>query len=455
MYNKDTIIAQATPPGFGSVGILRISGERAAHVACAILGKLPQARFASYLSFNDIDCTVIDKGIAIWFPAPHSFTGEDVLELQGHGGPIILDMLLKRILALNYVRIARPGEFSERAFINNKIDLTQAEAIADLIHANSEQAARLAINSLQGMFSLKINNLLNSILNLRVKIEASIDFPDENNEFISDKEIQDQLDIDITNLNNILKQACQGNVIREGMKLVIAGKPNSGKSSIFNALLGMESAIVTDIAGTTRDILKEYIHIDGMPIHIIDTAGLREEATNKVEDIGIKRACEEIKQSNHVLLVVDGSIYKDKDINLIISDFKTYLPSSLPITVIRNKIDITGEPCGFKKINNYVRVCLSAFTGEGIDMLRIHLKNYMGLSNNTEGIFLARRRHLHSLELTSFFLEKTKKYLINNPCRELLAEELRNAHLTLSKVTGQYSTENLLENIFSSFCIGK
>lgn len=454
MNTSDTIVAQATPPGRGGVGILRISGQAARDVAQLVLGKLPKARYADYLPFRDTDGSTLDQGIALWFPGPNSFTGEDVLELQGHGGPVILDLLLKRILALPTVRIARPGEFSERAFLNDKLDLAQAEAIADLIDASSEQAARSAVNSLQGVFSARIHHLVEALTHLRIYVEAAIDFPEEEIDFLSDGKIEGQLNHVMADLDAVKAEARQGSLLREGMKVVIAGRPNAGKSSLLNALAGRDAAIVTDIAGTTRDVLREHIHIDGMPLHIIDTAGLRE-ASDEVERIGIERAWNEIEQADTVLFMVDGTTTNATKPEDIWPEFMARLPQSLPITVVRNKADITGEALGFEKVNGHSLIRLSARTGEGVDLLREHLKESMGFNNNMEGGFLARRRHLQALELAAQHLEQGKDQLLGAWAGELLAEELRLAQQALSEITGEFTSDDLLGRIFSSFCIGK
>nr|WP_314266157.1 tRNA uridine-5-carboxymethylaminomethyl(34) synthesis GTPase MnmE [uncultured Moellerella sp.] len=454
MQTNDTIIAQATPPGRGGVGILRVSGPKAAAVAEIVLGKLPKPRYADYLPFKDVNGTTLDQGIAIYFPGPNSFTGEDVLELQGHGGPVILDLLLKRILSIGAIRIANPGEFSERAFLNDKLDLAQAEAIADLIDASSEQAARSAMNSLQGAFSGKIHQLVEALTNLRIYVEAAIDFPDEEIDFLSDGKIEANLNEVIAKLELVRSQAQQGSLLREGMKVVIAGRPNAGKSSLLNALAGREAAIVTDIAGTTRDVLREHIHIDGMPLHIIDTAGLRE-ASDEVERIGIERAWQEIEQADRVLFMVDGTTTDAIEPENIWPEFMARLPASLPITVIRNKTDMTGEQSGFTKIGEHSLIRLSAREGEGIDLLRDHLKESMGFVSNTEGGFLARRRHLQALNIAAEHLQISYQQLVVAKSGELVAEELRLAQLTLSEITGEFSSDDLLGRIFSSFCIGK
>ena len=454
IYTSDTIIAQATPPGRGGVGILRISGPKVIEVAQTVLGKLPQPRYADYLPFYDTNGKVLDQGIALYFPAPNSFTGEDVLELQGHGGPVIIDLLLKRILAINEIRIAKPGEFSERAFLNDKMDLAQAEAIADLIDANTEQAARSAVNSLQGVFSQQIYEMVEALTNLRIYVEAAIDFPDEEIDFLSDGKIETKLHQVIAHLDSVCLQAYQGHLLREGMKVVIAGRPNAGKSSLLNALSGREIAIVTDIAGTTRDVLREHIHIDGMPLHIIDTAGLRE-ATDEVERIGIERAWQEIEQADHILFMVDSTTTEATEPQQIWPEFMAQLPKSLPITVIRNKVDITAEPTGITNVGNYSLIRLSAYRKEGIDLLRYHLKQRIGFNHYIEGGFLARRRHIQALNLAKEHLQQAYQQLVVTHSGELLAEELRLAQQALSAITGEFSSDDLLGRIFSSFCIGK
>ena len=451
---KDTIVAQATPIGRGGVGILRVSGPLASKVSEAVLGKTLTPRMANYLPFKDSNGETLDQGIALFFKAPNSFTGEDVLELQGHGGQVILDILLKCILEVEGVRIARAGEFSEQAFLNDKLDLAQAEAIADLIDATSEQAARSALKSLQGEFSNKINQLVDSVIYLRTYVEAAIDFPDEEIDFLADGKIEGHLNDIIQQLNGVRQEAKQGAILREGMKVVIAGRPNAGKSSLLNALAGREAAIVTDIAGTTRDVLREHIHIDGMPLHIIDTAGLRE-ASDEVERIGIARAWEEIAQADQVLLMIDSTEQKVDDFKAEWAEFLAKLPPNMPVTVIRNKVDLSGEPEGLEQLENFTLIRLSAQTKVGVDLLREHLKKSMGYQSSTEGGFLARRRHLQALEEAAEHLARGHVQLTQFFAGELLAEELRMVQNALSEITGQFTSDDLLGNIFSSFCIGK
>ncbi|AUW03519.1 tRNA uridine-5-carboxymethylaminomethyl(34) synthesis GTPase MnmE [Vibrio campbellii] len=450
----DTIVAQATAPGRGGVGIIRVSGPKANQVALEVTGKTLKPRYAEYLPFQAEDGTVLDQGIALYFPNPHSFTGEDVLELQGHGGPVVMDMLIKRILGIDGVRAARPGEFSERAFLNDKMDLTQAEAIADLIDASSEEAAKSALQSLQGQFSQRIQTLVESLIHLRIYVEAAIDFPEEEIDFLADGKVSGDLQTIIDNLDAVRKEANQGAIMREGMKVVIAGRPNAGKSSLLNALSGKESAIVTDIAGTTRDVLREHIHIDGMPLHIIDTAGLRD-ASDEVEKIGIERAWDEIAQADRVLFMVDGTTTEATDPKDIWPDFVDRLPNSIGMTVIRNKADQTGEDMGICHVNDPTLIRLSAKTGAGVDALRTHLKECMGFSGNTEGGFMARRRHLDALERAAQHLQIGQEQLEGYMAGEILAEELRITQQHLNEITGEFSSDDLLGRIFSSFCIGK
>ncbi|QFI39546.1 tRNA uridine-5-carboxymethylaminomethyl(34) synthesis GTPase MnmE [Moritella marina ATCC 15381] len=454
MLTNETIIAQATPPGRGGVGIIRISGPKTELVAQAILNKIPTVRKADYLSFLDEEQQTIDQGIAILFKAPNSFTGEDVLELQGHGGPVIMDMLMRRILKIDGIRMARPGEFSERAFLNDKMDLTQAEAIADLIDATSERAVKSAMNSLQGEFSKKINTLTESLIHLRIYVEAAIDFPEEEVDFLADGKIAQALYNIMDNLTAVQKEAKQGAIIREGMKVVIAGRPNAGKSSLLNALAGKESAIVTDIAGTTRDVLREHIHIDGMPLHIIDTAGLRE-SPDRVEQIGIERAWEEINNADQVLFMVDGTTTDATDPAEIWPDFIDRLPSSIGLTVIRNKMDLTGESPIVVKDQSHSIFKISAKENLGLNELKDHLKECMGYQSNTEGGFIARRRHLDAIEKADEHLQIGKMQMEVYMAGELLAEELRLAQEQLSEITGEFTSDDLLGRIFTSFCIGK
>jgi tRNA modification GTPase len=463
-----TIAAQATAPGRGGVGIIRVSGPEAKNVAQAILGKIPEVRKAEYLPFTDGategNAQVLDQGIALYFKAPHSFTGEDVIEFQGHGGPVILDMLLKAILAIPKVIMAKPGEFSEQAFLNDKLDLTQAEAIADLINSSSEQAARSALHSLQGDFSKLVNEMVESIIHLRMYVEAAIDFPEEEIDFLADKKVVTDLKAIISQVEDVRKQAQQGCIIREGMRVVIAGRPNAGKSSLLNALSGKQSAIVTDIAGTTRDVLAEQIHIDGMPLHIIDTAGLRD-SDDVVEKIGIERAWQEINQADRVLLMVDASedhsIIKDeKDIKEYYPEFFAKLPDNIGLTLVRNKADVNNTKTGFTELTDtddtqHSIITLSAKTGDGVNSLKEHLKTIMGYQGSTEGGFMARRRHLVALENTHQHLLVGLDQLESYVAGEILAEELRICQQELDQITGEFTSDDLLGKIFSSFCIGK
>ncbi|MEG3765807.1 tRNA uridine-5-carboxymethylaminomethyl(34) synthesis GTPase MnmE [Alteromonas sp. 14N.309.X.WAT.G.H12] len=455
---QDTIVAQATAPGRGGVGIVRVSGPKASEVAERLVPVPLKPRSAAYTAFLASDKQIIDQGIALFFKGPNSFTGEDVLELQGHGGQIVMDMLIDAILACPGVRLARPGEFSEQAFLNDKLDLAQAEAIADLIDASSKQAARSAVRSLQGEFSNTITALSEQIIHLRMYVEAAIDFPDEEIDFLSDGKVAGDLAAIVSALAEVKQKAKQGALLREGMQVVIAGRPNAGKSSLLNALAGKDSAIVTDIAGTTRDVLREHIDINGMPVHIIDTAGLRE-SPDTVEKIGIERAWQAIAEADRVLFVVDSTETNTIDPYEIWPEFMARLPANIPTTVIRNKADISGETPGVQRINtqhgNIDVIALSASTGLGIDTLRSHLAETMGLDTTTEGQFIARRRHLDALDKASEHVDNGQQQLLNHLAGELLAEELRLAHQSLTEITGEFTSDDLLGRIFSSFCIGK
>jgi len=450
----DTIAAIATASGLGGVGIVRISGKYAAEIGKKIVKVLPKPRLAEYIPFRDEADLVIDMGLVIYFPGPNSFTGEDVVELQGHGGRIVLDRLLKRCIDLG-ARLAKPGEFAERAFLNDKMDLTQAEAIADLIEAGSEQAAKSAILSLQGVFSTKIHELVTAVIRVRMHVESAIDFPEEEIDFLSDGVILGQIEAILGSFVAIMHEAMQGVLLREGMRVVLVGQPNTGKSSLLNALAGRDSAIVTEIAGTTRDVLKEEINIDGLPLHIIDTAGLRE-SVDKVEQEGIRRAWLEIEQADRILLLVDdrrGITQEDNDI-------LQKLPKTLPITVIHNKIDLTeqkadisGQTETVKDVQTHIK--LSAKKGYGLSLLREHLQQSMGFEKTNESSFLARRRHLIALERAESYVAQSKQQLVEIKAGELVAEDLRMAQQALSEITGEFSSDDLLGEIFSSFCIGK
>jgi tRNA modification GTPase len=451
--NTDTIVAIATPPGRGGVGIIRVSGPKSKVIANEMLGFNPKPRYAHYCPFKDQTENTIDEGLALYFEGPNSFTGEDILELQGHGGPVVLDFVLKRCIELG-ARTARPGEFSERAFLNDKIDLTQAAAIADLIDSASEQAARCAVRSLQGAFSHRIHELVNSLIQLRIYVEAAIDFPEEEIDFLSDGKVEKDLRGVMDNLANVMQEANQGTLLREGMTVVIAGRPNAGKSSLLNALSGRDTAIVTHIAGTTRDVLREHIHIDGMPLHIIDTAGLRD-APDEVERIGIQRAWNEIEQADRVLLMVDGTETSETAPHDIWPDLVDKLPHPERITVVRNKADLTGETSGMTYDGQSPVVRIAAKDGSGVTELREHLKTIMGYNASSEGGFIARRRHIEALEQATLFLNNGLDQLTGASAGELLAEDLRMAQNSLNEITGEFSSDDLLGKIFGSFCIGK
>ncbi len=445
--NVDTIVAIATPPGRGGVGIIRVSGP----LSCDIARKVTQnplitPRSIHFRTFFGLDGALIDQGLLLYFKAPHSFTGEDVIEFQVHGAPVVLDDLLKECV-LKGARLAKPGEFSERAFLNNKIDLTQAEAIADLIHASSQTAARMAVRSLQGDFSKKIHAINDQLIHLRLFVEAAIDFPEEEIDFLNDGKIMSMLTTVQHDLGLIRASANQGAMLREGLSVVIAGRPNAGKSTLINALSGRDVAIVTDVAGTTRDVMREHILLDDIPLHIIDTAGLRD-SEDLVEKEGIKRAWLEVSKADCVLLVIDTN---DRDESTLLSDeIKAVLPTGVPIIHVFNKIDTLGYLAKAESNTVY----LSAKSGEGLSLLKSSIKETVGYQP-TEGQFLARRRHLQALDTAQALLLQGHHQLSTHRAGELLAEDLRLAHLALCEITGEFTPDDLLGEIFSSFCIGK
>lgn len=448
-----TIVAQATPPGLGGVGIVRLSGPLVVSIAETLLTFKPKPRYAHYGPIYDTSGHILDWGIALYFPGPHSFTGEDVLEFQCHGGPVILDQVLQSVLKLN-TQMAQPGEFSKRAFLNGKMDLTQAEAVADLISAASTQAANSALASLQGVFSRKIQALVATLLRLRVYVEAALDFPDEEIDFLEDQAIYQQLSDVIDEIQSILQEANRGSVLKEGMKLVIAGKPNAGKSSLLNCLTGKDTAIVTPIAGTTRDVLREHIHLDGMPLHIIDTAGLRENP-DEIEQQGIIKALAEIESADRVLLLVDSQESLADDIEQLWPHAIGVLPPIEKIILIHNKIDLIQQPPKIHKTTTGVfQILISAKTGQGLEYLRDHLKEIMGYTSS-EGLFMARRRHVVTLERALNVLQQGETMLREHRAGELLAQDLRYAQDILGEITGEVTSDALLGEIFSSFCIGK
>lgn len=455
VISADTICAVATPSGRGGISIIRISGPHSRHIAERLIGFSPRPRHAHYGPFNNAAGAVIDSGITLFFPGPHSFTGEDVVELQAHGGPFVLDILLQELLGMG-LRLARPGEFSERAFLNDKIDLAQAEAIADLIDSQSAEAARFAVRSLQGEFSSLVNGLVSSIIELRVYVEAAMDFPDEEVDFLSKGEVLARIGDLLDSLDGVLAQARQGSIMKEGLTVVIAGEPNAGKSSLLNVLAGQSRAIVTEIAGTTRDTLREHISIDGLPLHIIDTAGLHT-SEDIVEQEGIRRAWQEIQKADLVLLVIDYSVTHELENSKLWQEMKPLLDEGLSVFAVYNKIDLQGENprSAANHKNGVTEILVSALTRAGIDGLKSAIKNFAGLNTSVEGGFLARRRHLDALEKSRACLASAHEQIQTHKASELVAEDLRLAHQALEAITGAYSADDLLGEIFSSFCIGK
>ncbi|MEX2468125.1 MAG: tRNA uridine-5-carboxymethylaminomethyl(34) synthesis GTPase MnmE [Pseudohongiellaceae bacterium] len=460
----DTICAIATAPGRGGVGIVRVSGPLAASVCRAILGEVPPPRTAHFAEFRDGDGAVIDQGIALYFKAPRSFTGEDVLELQGHGGVQVMSALLGRVLALG-ARLANPGEFSERAFLNNKIDLAQAEAIADLIDAGSAQAMRSAMRTLQGEFSRLIHALVAELTQLRVHVEAAIDFSDEDIDVMSDTGVADRLTAARQRLVLLFARAEQGTLLKEGINIVIAGKPNAGKSSLLNALSGQDTAIVTDIAGTTRDLLRTEISLDGLPLHITDTAGLRL-SDDIVEQEGVRRARQAMGEADQILLLVDASTGKTDVATMLEPLALNELPAEsrrellARTTLVLNKIDLLSQPDPGISSTDYAEltlslVRLSATQGTGLPLLAAHLKDLVGYRQSGEGVFVARQRHLQALTAAAEHLDSAAEGVSDHLQLELIAEELRLAQRQLGLITGTVTSDDLLGEIFSSFCVGK
>lgn len=449
MSGVDTIAAIATPLGRGGIGIVRISGPAVSAIARTLIGDSPPPRSACYRRFLDRSGAVIDTGIALYFSQPHSYTGEDVLELQAHGGRVVLDMLLSRVLELG-ARPARPGEFSERAFLNDKIDLAQAEAVADLIDSQTVAAARSAQRSLQGDFSKRVGMILEALIELRAWIEGAIDFPEEEIDFLSEHGVQERLENILEKVQEIVASAERGVLLKEGVTAVIAGRPNVGKSSLLNRLAARETAIVTEIPGTTRDLLREHIQLDGLPLHVVDTAGLRV-AADSVEREGIERAWSAIGQADLILLVVDDRFgIEDQETEILAS-----LPSGPVPVVVRNKIDLSGTPPQVRTTAHGVQIGLSALTGSGMELLIEHLKASVGFAESGEHTFLARRRHVDALERSRDALLSARTSLADLRAGELVAEDLRQAQNALGEITGEFRSDDLLDRIFSSFCIGK
>ena len=442
----ETICALATAIGQSGIGVIRVSGPLSIIISKKILHIELKPRHAFYGPFYDNEDNTIDKGVAIYFPGPNSYTGEDVVEFQGHGGMSVMRKLLETALIFG-ARLSEPGEFSKRAFLNGKMDLVQAEAVQDLIQSSSDESALSAVRSLTGEFSEKINHLLSELTSLRVFVEATIDFSDEEIDFLESHQVSTKLQNLKDLLASILESANQGAILRDGLHVAIAGKPNAGKSSLLNALTKQPSAIVTDIAGTTRDVLKETIHVDGMPLHIIDTAGLHN-SEDIIEQEGIRRAYTEINNADVVLLVFDT---KDE-----LPDFSILpdLVKNKPIICIRNKIDLLNTKSEVNKLGNQLEVCLSAKNGDGVDLLRKALAEFAGLNSGGEGVFLARKRHIDSIDQTLIYIDSAIEQL-EGGASELVAEDLRQAGMSLGQITGEFSSDDLLGEIFSSFCIGK
>lgn len=450
MYIKDTITAVATPPGKGGVGIVRVSGPSAKQIAEQVTGQQLPPRQAVFCDFLG-EAELIDQGLALFFAGPASFTGEDVLELQGHGGPVVMALLLNRVIALG-ARMARPGEFSERAYLNNKMDLAQAEAVADLIDSSTEAAAKGALRSLRGDFSELVNGLAEEILHLRMYTEAAIDFPEEEIDFLSDSGLQAGVDRVQSKLVKLLEQSKSGALLREGLTLVLAGEPNAGKSSLMNQLVGQETSIVTSIAGTTRDVIREQISLDGIPIKLVDTAGLRE-TDDEIEQEGVRRARAEVEAADGVIVLVDCAA--SNDWTDTVQGLLDSLPTSVKSLVVLNKVDLVQQSINVPDGYPHLVVPISAKTGQGLDKLTTGLKREFAPQLVTESPLISRSRHIDALTRTGSHVNQGIEQLRDFSAGELFAEELRLAHEALCEITGEFSSDDLLGEIFSSFCIGK
>ncbi|WP_423910913.1 tRNA uridine-5-carboxymethylaminomethyl(34) synthesis GTPase MnmE [Candidatus Spongiihabitans sp.] len=459
LHSSDNIVAVTTPPGKGGISIVRLSGRGVPAIARNLVGQCPKPRFAAYADFRDSDNSAIDRGIALFFAAPNSYTGENVLELQGHGSPIVMQMLVRRCLQLG-ARLARPGEFSERAFLNGRLDLTQAEAIADLIESSTESAARSALKSLQGGFSEKVNELADAVTQLRIFVEAALDFPDEEIDFLADGKVVEQLENLSLLFKSLRELVKQGRLLRDGLKVVLTGLPNAGKSSLLNALSNQDRAIVSAIPGTTRDVLDQIIEIDGLPIAVIDTAGIRE-TTNEIEAEGVRRALQAQQQADLIILVVDDTNTDDVQAALLLETLLGGQHQSVPVLLVRNKIDLTqrmvqsSENAASENETQENEIYISALTGEGLWALKEKIKRIAGFRQTDDSQFLARQRHVDALRRAEGYLHSGLEQQSNFRAGELLADDLSACQKALGEITGEVTSDDLLGMIFNSFCIGK
>ena len=447
-YIKDTIVAAATPPGVGGIAIVRLSGPAADSIAVSMAGALPPPRRATLAHFKDDAGQRLDQGIVIYYPAPNSFTGEAVVEFHGHGGPLVVSVIVDAAVEFG-ARHALPGEFSKRAFLNDKLDLVQAEAIADLIGSGTQQAVRAALRSLSGDFSKAVEGLQAKLVGLRMHTEAALDFPEEEIDFLSDDALNEKIMDTASAFDELLRGATVGRILRDGFQVVIVGRPNAGKSSLLNILSGQDTAIVTEVAGTTRDILREQINIDGLAVELVDTAGLRNDPS-RIEAEGIRRALDAINKADAILWIRDATTSGDETIR----DLEPAIDDAAPVITVHNKIDLTTEPAGLSRASPPA-VNISARTGAGIDMLRTEIRRLAGYKDLGEGAFTARRRHLQAIETAKSHFEHGHKALTSSGAGEIFAEELRLAQQALGEITGTFSSDDLLGKIFSEFCIGK